>query len=85
MIQFLTIALTAFAASFILLPFIIRFSKKKNLLVAPGKRRIHKMLLYTLIVLIPVFQLLLGGTMTVLLGGGRIMSHEFEGLIHNWI
>jgi UDP-GlcNAc:undecaprenyl-phosphate/decaprenyl-phosphate GlcNAc-1-phosphate transferase len=44
MIQFLPIALTAFAASFILLPFIIRFSKKKNLLAAPGKRRIHKMM-----------------------------------------
>jgi len=45
-------------------------------------QRINKMLLYTLVVLIPVFLLLLGGTMTVLLSGGTIMNHEFEGLIH---
>jgi len=45
-------------------------------------KKINKALLYTLIALIPVFLLLLGGTMTVLLSGGRILSHEFEGLIH---
>lgn len=33
---------TSFAVTFLLLPFIIRFSQKKNLLVVPGKRRIHK-------------------------------------------
>jgi hypothetical protein len=45
-------------------------------------KRINRALLYTLIALIPLFLLLLGGTLTVLISGGRILSHEFEGLIH---
>ena len=44
MVNFLLTALTSFVASFILIPFIIRFSKKKKLYDAPGKRRIHKKL-----------------------------------------
>ncbi len=44
--------------------------------------RISKFLLYTLVALIPVTLLLLGGTLTVLLTGGRILNNEFEGLIN---
>lgn len=35
-------ALTSFIAAFFLVPFIIRYSQRKNLLVVPDKRRIHK-------------------------------------------
>lgn len=34
--------LTSFIAAFFLVPFIIRYSQRKNLLVVPDKRRIHK-------------------------------------------
>lgn len=33
---------TSFVVALLLLPFIIRYSEKKNLLVVPGRRRIHK-------------------------------------------
>src|SRR5688572_21799818 len=35
-------AITSFVVTFLLLPFIISYSQKRNLLVVPGKRRIHK-------------------------------------------
>ncbi len=35
-------SVTSFVVAFFLLPFIIRYSEKRKLLVVPGKRRIHK-------------------------------------------
>src|SRR5690242_14926456 len=39
---FILTGITAFLISYSLIPFIIKFSKKKNLFDVPGKRRIHK-------------------------------------------
>jgi H+/gluconate symporter-like permease len=43
-------------------------------------REFPKFLLYTLTALLPVFLLLLGATLTVLLKGGSIGQHKCEGL-----
>jgi UDP-GlcNAc:undecaprenyl-phosphate/decaprenyl-phosphate GlcNAc-1-phosphate transferase len=41
-VEFVFVPVTAFAFSYILIPFIIRFARARNLFDTPGKRKIHK-------------------------------------------
>lgn len=76
--------------SFIVLSFITylvfyKYIKKKKinkLVIKYQGQKINKFMLYLLVMLMPAFFLVLGGTITVVLKGGKILNWQIEGIVN---
>ncbi|MFD3002596.1 hypothetical protein ACFS7Z_19655 [Pontibacter toksunensis] len=80
-----TVLITTTLSVFVIIVFIVysKYIKKKYIFELVKKyrgRRMSRFILYILICLLPLFFLLAGATVTVLLSGGKILGSEFKGL-----
>ena len=60
------------------------YIKKKHiykLLRKYKKRKLNKVILYSIVALAPVTMLLFAGTLTIYINGGEILGHEIKGLL----
>lgn len=61
-----------------------KYIKKKTIYQLINKyreKKINKFMLYTIVMLMPVFFLFIGATITILLKGGKIVNWQIEGII----
>lgn len=79
-----TIIIVVFGLLSVITYFVNRFYIKKhyieNLTKKYKDKSINRVLLYFIVALTPVTLLIIAGTTTVLLTGGKILGHEIEGL-----
>jgi hypothetical protein len=60
----------------------IKKRKINKLTIKYQDQKINKFMLYLLVIMMPVFLLILGGTITVLLKGGKILNWQIEGILN---
>jgi hypothetical protein len=60
----------------------IKKKKINKLVIKYQGQKINKFMLYLLVMLMPAFFLVLGGTITVVLKGGKILNWQIEGIIN---